>query len=68
MQDIDTAQYPQLRRICWNSEDPPMIDREMAFGKYELYWPFIDQAALTNGERALIQDLAAEFGMGLINA
>ena len=68
MPDVDTAQYPQLRLICWNSQEPPVLDPEVAFGKYELYWPFVDQTSLTDRERALIQELADAFGMGLINA
>ena len=68
MPDVDTAQYPQLRLICWNSQQPPVLDPEIAFGKYELYWPFVDQTCLTDRERALIQELAEAFGMDLINA
>ena len=68
MPDVHTAQYPQLRLICWNSQKPPVLDPEIAFGKYELYWQFVDQTSLTDRERALIQELADAFGMGLINA
>lgn len=67
MADVDTAHYPQLRLICWNQAEPPVLTRQEAFGRYELYWRFVDQGTLDPREAALIQGLANEFGNGLIN-
>ena len=64
---IDLTQYPQLRLICWNHREPIKLTRREAFGKYEGCWRFVDRATLDPHEAAFIQDLADEFGKGLIN-
>ena len=65
--EVDAALYPQLRFICWNHREPIRLTRKEAFGKYEGCWRFIDHSALEPHEAAFIQDLANEFGKGLIN-
>lgn len=64
---IDPRKYPNLELLCWNRADRPVSDRE-AFGLYERNWRFVDQAALGEAERALIERLAQKFGNGVINA
>ncbi|MEJ2089795.1 MAG: hypothetical protein P8Y69_15230 [Gammaproteobacteria bacterium] len=59
--------YPGLKLLCWN-RSVDFITREEAFDLYELNWRLVDTASLTDEERALIDDLADEFGQGLINA
>ena len=68
MGPIDTKDYPQLRLLCWNGPEAQKLDPEVAFGKYEAYWRFVEHAMLEPKEAALIQALADEFGNGLINA
>lgn len=64
---VDLGRYPQLRLICWNHREPIRLTRREAFGKYEGNWRFVDRATLESHEAAFIQDLADEFGKGLIN-
>ena len=65
---VATAEYPQLRSICWNTEESPVLDPKVTSGESELHWSFVDQTSLTARVRALIRVLADAFGMGLINA
>jgi hypothetical protein len=65
-QVIRFADYPQLRDIAWNRADVFVSARE-AFQLYERNWRFIDVARLDDGERALIDRLADEYGNGVIN-
>ncbi len=59
--------YPALRLLCWNRR-MPYITRRDAFALYERNWRFVDLAGAPKRERMLIDDLAREFGNGLINA
>ena len=59
---------PQLRLLCWSGPQVQFLDPEVAFGKYEAYWRFVEHNTLEPNEAALIQALADEFGNGLINA
>ena len=59
--------YPGLKLLCWNRR-LPYITRRDAFALYERNWRFVDLAGATDRERMLIDDLAREFGNGLINA
>ena len=59
--------YPGLKLLCWNRHTP-YITRQDAFALYERNWRFVDLASTPDSERALIDDLAREFGNGLINA
>ena len=64
---VRVADYPNLELLCWNIE-APCITRRNAFALYERSWRFIDVAGAPERERALIDELAREFGRGLINA
>lgn len=59
--------YPSLKLLCWNRRGP-YITRPDAFALYERNWRFVDLASSPERERALIDQLAREFGAGLINA
>ncbi len=59
--------YPSLKLLCWNHRAPYLTRRD-AFALYERNWRFIDLAGAPDRERRLIDELAREFGNGLINA
>ena len=58
--------YPSLKLLCWNRRTP-YITRRDAFALYERNWRLVDLASTPDSERALIDELAREFGNGLIN-
>lgn len=64
---VRVADFPNLALLCWNVE-APCITRRNAFALYERCWRLVDLAGAPEHERALIDDLAREFGRGLINA
>jgi len=64
---IRIADHPQLALLCWNVRDE-YLTREEAFGLYERNWRLVEPARLDARERALIDELVAEFGQGVINA
>ena len=59
--------YPSLKLLCWNRRGS-YLTRPDAFALYERNWRFVDLASTPESERALIDELAREFGSGLINA
>jgi hypothetical protein len=59
--------YPQLRIIAWNRRPDGEITEEDALALYEKYWDMVDQAALGNDEKALIDRLAREVGHGYLD-
>ena len=59
--------FPNLELLCWNRRTR-YISRRDAFALYERNWRFVDLAGAPDRERMLIDDLAREFGNGLINA
>lgn len=64
---VRLADYPQLRLIAWNRHAEAELEEAEAFTLYETRWRHIDQATLSETERALIQRLASAFGRGLLN-
>ena len=64
---VRVADYPNLKLICWNI-GAAWVTRRNAFALYERNWRLVDVAGAPEHERALIDDLAREFGRGLINA
>ena len=64
---VRVDEYPNLKLLCWNLKAPYVTRRE-AFSLYERNWRLVDHAAASAHERAFIDDLAREFGRGLINA
>ena len=59
--------HPSLKLLCWNRRTT-YITRRDAFALYERNWRFVDLASTPDRERELMDDLAREFGGGLINA
>ena len=64
---ITVSDYPNLALLCWNRR-VEYVTREDAFNLYEGNWRLVDEAGLLADERALIEELTAEFGRGVINA
>lgn len=65
--DIEIDLYPQLCLLNWNRPGSRLIDECEALALYERNWAMVDQAALTDVERALIDRLIKEFGNGVFN-
>ena len=64
---VRVADYPNLNLLCWSFE-AHFVTRRNAFSLYERNWRWLDVAGAPEHERALIEELAREFGRGLINA
>ena len=64
---LEVTEYPNLELLCWNRQGR-YLTRIEAFRLYERNWRLIEQEKLPIRERALIEELAEEFGNGLINA
>ena len=64
---VRVDEYPNLELLCWNIGSP-CVTRRNAFALYERNWRLLDLASAPEHERALIDDLAREFGRGLINS
>lgn len=64
---IVIANFPQLRLVAWNRRADDRIDEAEALALYEANWRFIDEAALTDSEKALIEHLRDAYGHGVLN-
>ena len=62
---VRVDEYPNLKLLNLKA---PYVTRRDAFSLYERNWRLVDHAAASAHERAFIDDLAREFGRGLINA
>ncbi|MBZ9669399.1 hypothetical protein FJ970_24095 [Mesorhizobium sp. B2-1-8] len=63
---IDPAEFPELQALLWNRDVARLIPANEAFALYERNWRFVDQTRLTAREKLLIQNLASEFGHGIL--
>lgn len=61
---IDRQKYPELDLILWDRAER-FVEPETAFKQYEIRWKYIDQARITDEEKALVRRLIDEFGQGL---
>lgn len=64
---ITIADFPQLKLIAWNRRQGDLLDDAEALALYEANWRFIDEADLTEPERALIDRLKNQYGHGVLN-
>jgi hypothetical protein len=64
---IDLKDYPQLALIAWNRLEQPFIEETEALALYERNWRYVDQAALQEPERQLINQLASRHGNNVLN-
>jgi transcriptional regulator with XRE-family HTH domain len=60
--EIDLAAYPQLATLAWQISSDTRLRPLEAWGIYERNWRHIDQAALTEQERGLIEALERAVG------
>lgn len=58
--------YPQLKLLAWNRAVRDIAGDE-ALALYERNWRFVDTAALTDDEAALIARLTKQYGHGVLN-
>lgn len=63
--DIEVSKYPELRRLCWNLPADVVLDGPQALEVYERNWRFVDEGALDDVERQLIDELTHQFGNGV---
>jgi len=63
---IVPAEFPELQALLWDRDVARPIPAEEAFALYERNWRFVDQTRLTAREKLLIQNLADEFGHGVL--
>jgi transcriptional regulator with XRE-family HTH domain len=60
--EIDLAAYPQLAKLAWQISSDTRLRPLEAWGIYERNWRHLDQAALTEQERRLIEALERAVG------
>lgn len=61
------GEFPQLRLIAWNRNPHDTITGEEAFGLYERNWRFVDEAAMSPRERAVVKRLMRRYGCGILH-
>lgn len=64
---VRIADYPELRKLCWNRPPEAILEGADALAVYERNWRHLDPDALVADERRLIQSLAALYGGGVLN-
>ena len=64
---VQVRDYPQLHLLCWNRPADTVLDGRDALALYERNWRFVDEGALTDDERHLIDALVAAHGGGVLN-
>lgn len=61
---IRLTDYPELKRLAWQTHAVDEITPQEALNIYERNWRHVDAATLAPHERALVQQLAAKLGGG----
>lgn len=61
---IELSRYPQLARLAWQVGTATMVTPQEALSLYERNWRHVDQAALSDDERAFVAKLGAVLGGG----
>ncbi len=61
---VHVNSYPQLRTLCWNLSDDPIVNGKEALSLYENNWRMVEPEKLDDKEQALIDVLVARFGNG----
>ncbi len=62
---IKINNYPQLKLIAWNYH-LKYINEKDALDLYERNWRFVDEKTLTVTEKNLIDQLAHDYGNGVL--
>ena len=63
---ISVDEYPQLRQIAWHMAPGQALSPDEAFALYERNWRHIDPEAMDSHERALLDQLTATVGHGVL--
>ena len=63
---IPIDDYRELSLLAWSRHERTIPARE-ALALYEAYWRFVDVQGMSERERRLIDDLAREYGNGVLN-
>lgn len=61
---ITVGDYPGLRALAWQTDAGTTMTETEALNQYERGWRHLDQATLTDHERAFIQHLADRYSNG----
>ena len=61
---VTVGDYPGLRGLAWQTDAGTTITETEALNLYERGWRHLDQASLTDRERAFIQHLADTYSHG----
>lgn len=59
--------YAQLKRLAWNRPGKRTIPEKEALALYERHGSLVDQSAMDNQERALLDDLVKRYGNGVLH-
>jgi Helix-turn-helix. len=59
--------FPQLKRLAWNRPGNRMIPEPEALALYERNWDLVDQEAMDQVERRLLNDLVTRYGNGVLH-
>jgi DNA-binding XRE family transcriptional regulator len=59
---VRLADYPVLRQLAWHVHGAPELSPREALGIYERNWRHMDPAALSDGERDLVDALRQALG------
>jgi transcriptional regulator with XRE-family HTH domain len=63
---IPVDAYPQLQQIAWHMAPGQALSPEEAFALYERNWRHVDPDAMDSRERALLDQLTATVGHGVL--
>jgi len=63
---ISVDEYPQLRQIAWHMAPGQALSPDEAFALYERNWRHVDPEAMDSRERALLDQLTATVGHGVL--
>jgi transcriptional regulator with XRE-family HTH domain len=61
---IRLADYPELRRLAWQTGEATELTPEAALRLYERNWRHLDRKAMDRHERALVEQLVKALGGG----
>ncbi|SCX54715.1 Helix-turn-helix domain-containing protein [Klenkia marina] len=63
---VTVGDYPGLRALAWQTDAGTTVTEAQALNLYERGWRHLDQAVLTDRERAFIQHLADTYSHGAL--
>ena len=63
---VRISDFPQLKNIAWQLASDAQLSAKDAFATYERNWRYVDVAALSAKERALVERLKQSVGQGFL--